>query len=601
MTVHVGMFPYEGTASYNNDIKKETLDLQICKVEPHEIKKISLMFEEIKSKINDKQFGCACICIDEFCGNTYRKRLIEEAFKYGFKNVEIINRETAIYLNAMSQIKYKPLNGNKTKNDVFKFMTRIEEETIELPVSNKIYLTLKIDVNEIYYITITEHAKGLEEKPLDENKTSSTTNDTSNASIFQNQQFSTVRFYNLSSKTDLSNKNMNAVGIDLGTSRCCAAVRKKNGIETIALDNTGERLLPSFVAYDEEKVICGIVAVKRLRNSYKSTIYDSKRIIGRKINEIEIDSFWPFGLSEKSGKVQLAVQKFNVSDKTQIQGCVSPEEVAADLLKLIKNKAEEIQGTSLKNCVITVPAAFNDSQKAATIKAAEIAGWKDVILLPEPIAAAFAYFHGRPIPSNSNVLIFDLGGGTLDVCIFKIKNDRLQVISNTGDSKFGGRDFDTVLINYFKNALSTKYGINLVKNKKYLLMIKCQEIKESLSILTKANLDIDEFDTNQDGIISVTREEFEKMTQSLLNKVENTLIAALYKPKLYANQIDKVLLVGGGSRMPMIKDLLKEKFPKAEHCCHEHPDEVVAIGAAHYACNLQKQGDSGKEENCSII
>uniref|UniRef100_A0A914P3D6 Heat shock protein 70 n=1 Tax=Panagrolaimus davidi TaxID=227884 RepID=A0A914P3D6_9BILA len=202
----------------------------------------------------------------------------------------------------------------------------------------------------------------------------------------------------------------------------------------------------------------------------------------------------------------MAVQKFNVPDKTQIQGFVSPEEVAADLLKLIKKKAEEIQGTSLKNCVITVPAAFNDSQNAATIKAAEMAGWKDILLLPEPIAAAFAYFH-----------------------------------------------------------------------------------------------DIDEFDTNQDGIISITQEEFEKMTQSLLNKVENTLIAALYKPKLYANQIDKVLLVGGGSRMPMIKDLLKEKFPKAEHCCHEHPDEVVAIGAAHYACTLQKPGDSGKGENCTIM
>uniref|UniRef100_A0A914QNZ1 Heat shock protein 70 n=1 Tax=Panagrolaimus davidi TaxID=227884 RepID=A0A914QNZ1_9BILA len=276
------------------------------------------------------------------------------------------------------------------------------------------------------------------------------------------------------------NIEKNAIGIDLGTSRCCVAVIRKNGITTVALDNTGERLLPSYVSYDEENVKCGQIVVERLRNYSKSTIFDSKRIIGRNLSDIEIDTYWPFGIFEINSKVCLEVEKFNG------KATVFPEEVSAELLKHIKQKAEEFQGKPLSKAVITVPAAFNEAQKNATLEAAEIAGWKEIILLPEPIAAAFAYFNDRSISNNSNVLLFDLGGGTLDVCIFKIQNNQIEIISNTGDSKFGGRDFDTVLINYFKNALSTQYGISFVKHKKYLLMVKCQKIKETLSVVVNA-------------------------------------------------------------------------------------------------------------------
>uniref|UniRef100_A0A914P7Z3 Hypoxia up-regulated protein 1 n=1 Tax=Panagrolaimus davidi TaxID=227884 RepID=A0A914P7Z3_9BILA len=220
------------------------------------------------------------------------------------------------------------------------------------------------------------------------------------------------------------------------------------------------------------------------------------------------------------------------------------------------------------------------------MEAAKLAGWDEIELLPEPVAAAFAYFNEQTIPDNSNVLLFDLGGGTLDVCIFKIQNNLIEIISNTGDSKFGGRDFDTVLINYFKNALSTKYGISFVKHKKYLLMVKCQKIKETLSVMVNASLDVDDFDTTQEGNIQISQEGFHKMCEILLNKVKNTLNAALHSSNFNANQIHKVLHVGGGSRMLMIKQLLRNMFPEAEHCIEEHPDEVVAIGAAYYAYNL---------------
>uniref|UniRef100_A0A914PJZ3 Heat shock protein 70 n=1 Tax=Panagrolaimus davidi TaxID=227884 RepID=A0A914PJZ3_9BILA len=422
------------------------------------------------------------------------------------------------------------------------------KDIFELPEYSPIFLTFTIDQNGIFSVT------------FDISKT-----------------VETLSFYSIPKVQTPFNIEKNAIGIDLGTSRCCVAVIRKNGITTVPLDNLGERLLPSYVSYDEENVKCGKIVVKRLRNHSKSTIFDSKRIIGRSLSDIEIDIFWPFGIFEINSKVCLEVEKFDG------KATVIPEEVAAALLKHIKQKAEEFQGKPLSKAVITVPATFNEAQKNATLEAATIAGWKEIILLPEPIAAAFAYFNDRSISNNSNVLLFDLGGGTLDVCIFKIENNQIEIISNTGDSKFGGRDFDTVLINYFKNALSTKYGISFVKQKKYLLMVKCQKIKETLSVIENASLDVDDFDTTQEGNIEISREGFQKMCEILLNKVKNTLNAALHNSNFNANQINKVLHVGGGSRMPMIKELLRNMFPKAEHCIEEHPDEVVAIGAAYYA------------------
>uniref|UniRef100_A0AC34FIM0 Heat shock protein 70 n=1 Tax=Panagrolaimus sp. ES5 TaxID=591445 RepID=A0AC34FIM0_9BILA len=175
------------------------------------------------------------------------------------------------------------------------------------------------------------------------------------------------RMYSFPEHISTNNILVHAVGIDLGTSRCCAAVNRKNGIVTVQLDNTGERLLPSYVAYDEENVKCGRVVVNRLRQFSKSTVFDSKRIIGRNFNDIEIDSNWPFGISLENGNVILGVKKHN--DGIQL----TAEIVASDLLKYMKLKTEEFQGSKLSDVVITVPAAFTKLQKEATLKAAKIA------------------------------------------------------------------------------------------------------------------------------------------------------------------------------------------------------------------------------------
>uniref|UniRef100_A0AC35FZ74 Heat shock protein 70 n=1 Tax=Panagrolaimus sp. PS1159 TaxID=55785 RepID=A0AC35FZ74_9BILA len=387
--------------------------------------------------------------------------------------------------------------------------------------------------------------------------------------------------YVIPKKEILLKKDFPVIGIDLGTSRCCAAVNRNDGIATVPLDNTGERLLPSFVSYDEEKVKCGRVVMGRLRHYSKSTIFDSKRIIGRPFSDIEIDENWNFNVNFEDKEVYMEIRGVNNERKR-----ITAEAVASDLLRYIKVKAEEYQGKKIANVVITVPAAFTEEQKASTLSAAKLAGWTNIHLLPEPMAAAFAYFLNRPIPVNSTVLLFDLGGGTLDVCIFKVEKDKISIISNTGDTKLGGRNFDTVLINYFKNLLNSEHGITTLKDKKYKLMLECQRIKEDLTTLTNTSLDIDEFDPGKNGEIPISREGFQRMTQPLLNKAKITIQAALFNSNLKENQINQILHVGGGSRMPMIKQLLLDIFPDAEHRSEEHPDEVVAIGAAFYAYSI---------------
>lgn len=274
--------------------------------------------------------------------------------------------------------------------------------------------------------------------------------------------------------------DMNCVGVDLGVSRCCGAVMRKWEIATVPLDNTGERTLPSYVSYDEKYVKCGKVVVNRLKYHSKSTIYDSKKIIGKNIEDIEIDPSWPFKIKSINGKVFLEIHKFDG------KGCFTSEEVTSDLLKYIKQKSQEFQGKKLSKVIITVPLAFTVKQKAGIMEAAKLAGWNEIAFLPEPVAAAFAYFIDRPISRNSNVLLVDFGGGTLDVCIFKVENKQIQLLSNIDDSTTAGKNFDIILFNYFKNALYTKYNIPLIQNKRYLLIAKCQEIKETLSVQESA-------------------------------------------------------------------------------------------------------------------
>uniref|UniRef100_A0AC35GN54 Heat shock protein 70 n=1 Tax=Panagrolaimus sp. PS1159 TaxID=55785 RepID=A0AC35GN54_9BILA len=459
------------------------------------------------------------------------------------------------------------------------------EQKIPLPLCDNIILTFKIDENGIYTVNIEEmlpeNFSDIDEfinafygnfKPMQKEN-----------NYNKNISSSSSETYCIPKHVFTTDENINVVGIDLGTTRCCAAVNRKNGIQTTLLDNQGQRLLPSYVSFDEQHDKCGQIVIDRLRNYAKSSVFDSKRIIGRNFETLKIDDSWTFDVIDDEGKIVIKAHDYNNQIVKK-----KPEEISAVLLKHIKQKTEEFQGKKLVEAVITVPAAFKEPQNEATKAAAFLAGWKTIHLLPEPVAAAFAYFIDQPIEENSNVLLFDLGGGTLDVCIFKILKSELSIISRSGDPNLGGRDFDNILIDYFKEHLQTDFGINLTKSKHYKLMQKCQEAKETLTVTNEYLLDVEDFGASvEDAYLRITRNQFEILSNGLLEKLQKCINASLQQAGSTAKDMNKVLYVGGGCRVPKVQELLRETFPHAEHCCEENPDEVVAMGAAYYAYYLK--------------
>uniref|UniRef100_A0A914P3B1 Hypoxia up-regulated protein 1 n=1 Tax=Panagrolaimus davidi TaxID=227884 RepID=A0A914P3B1_9BILA len=354
--------------------------------------------------------------------------------------------------------------------------------------------------------------------------------------------------------------------------RCCVAVNRTNGTELVAIDGS-ERQLPSYVSFKEKDPMCGQLVINQLELYANSTVFDIKQIIGRNFNEIQINS-------EKH-----------------------PEEISAILLKHVKQKIEEFQGSKIDEAVITVPSGFNQNQKIATHVAADLAGFKTVHLLKEPIAASIAYFVDRPIPSSFNLLLFDLGGGTLDLCIFKVEKNKFKVFANDGDSNLGGRDFDMVLFQHFEKTLEKRYKIIINEKSKYRLMLKCVEIKHALSSENEASFDIEDYKI--DEFLRITRHEFEQICVPVLNRIQDIFIQIFSKTELTPVDINKVLLIGGGCQMPMIQLFLHKRFPKADHFCDESPDGMVAIGAAYYSSFLMNNSSNSVSKkdssNCSIM
>uniref|UniRef100_A0A914Q052 Heat shock protein 70 n=1 Tax=Panagrolaimus davidi TaxID=227884 RepID=A0A914Q052_9BILA len=387
------------------------------------------------------------------------------------------------------------------------------------------------------------------------------------------------------------NPEFDATGIDLGTTECCTAVIRKHGPDFVALDpTTSNRTLPSYVGFDEKEPKCGKIVVDRMRNHANCTVYDTKRIMGREFDKIVTDSLWPFNVINANSGASIEVDTF---EGKKIK---SPEVIAAVLLAHIKSNLESYQGRILSEAVITIPSGSTDEQMIATAKAAELAGWETVHFLPEPIAAAFAYFTEKDFLNNCNILICDCGGGTVDICVAKISNGKFELLNYDGDSYLGGRDFDKLLFNYFETILKHTYKIDISKcNKKYLLNQMCQNIKHNLSTLAEDTLAVDSFECDSIDFIPITREEFEILALPLILKMKDVILRSISKANLQKDQINYVFQVGGGCRMPMIKKMLKEIFPNSNHQCSIYPDWVVAHGAALYAYHLKKTKANGNK------
>ena len=322
-----------------------------------------------------------------------------------------------------------------------------------------------------------------------------------------------------------------------------------------------------------------------LVEKYDSCIYEVKRLIGRKFSDKEV--------KEEIGKLPFKIVRLKDDDSPMIEVNVegipityNPVEISSFIIKKMIQSAEKKLNKKVTKLVITVPAYFSDSQRKMTKQAAELVGVKVLRVINEPTAAAIAYGFDKKQELNEKILVFDLGGGTFDVSILCIKKDEnnsnskvFQVLGTSGDMQLGGEDFDNQLVEYFLNKRHIKEEMknNLEFLKK--LKINCEIIKKTLSQSKKATLKIDKFNKKEDLIETITREEFEAICHNLFKKLEGPLEDALANAKLSRNDIKEVILVGGSTRIPKVKQIVKNYFPNSKINDSINPDEAVAFGA----------------------
>jgi heat shock protein 1/8 len=390
---------------------------------------------------------------------------------------------------------------------------------------------------------------------------------------------------------------MVAIGIDLGTTYSCVGFWRDNRCEIIANDQ-GNRTTPSYVSFTDTERLIGDGAKNQAAMNPENTIFDAKRLIGRKFDDPAVQAdiqHFPFKVISEDNK-----PKIQVTYRGELK-TFQPEEISSMVLTKMKETAESYIGETVTDAVVTVPAYFNDSQRQATKDAGMIAGLNVLRIINEPTAAAIAYGLDKK-EEEKTVLIFDLGGGTFDVSLLSIDDGIFEVKATAGDTHLGGEDFDNILMKYFIDEFKRKHKVDLSDNKRSLRRLKtaCEKAKRTLSSSSTANVELESLFEGIDYFTSISRARFESLCMNLFQKCITPVTKVLQDAGVSKSAVHEVVLVGGSTRIPKVQELLSSFFNGKELNKGINPDEAVAYGAAVQAAILSG-GTSGNDDADQIL
>jgi len=369
------------------------------------------------------------------------------------------------------------------------------------------------------------------------------------------------------------------IGIDLGTTYSCVGIYKNSRVEIIANDQ-GNRITPSYVSFvDGNDRLIGDAAKNQATINPENTIFDVKRLIGRNYSDKSVQAdkkLVPYEIVSDSNKPMVEI---NTASGTQK---FAPEEISAMILQKMKVTAETFLGKTVNDAVVTVPAYFNDAQRQATKDAGTIAGMKVQRIINEPTAAAIAYGMDKTHMGESNVLVYDLGGGTFDVTLLTIDGGVFEVLSTNGDTHLGGEDFDQRVMQFFIKTAKKKANVDISGNKRALQKLRkeVERVKRALSSQQQVRVEIEDLIENFDLSETLSRARFEELNTDLFKKTLLPVAHVLEDAGVTKSEVDEIVLVGGSTRIPKIQSLISEFFNGKELSKGVNPDEAVAYGAA---------------------
>lgn len=367
------------------------------------------------------------------------------------------------------------------------------------------------------------------------------------------------------------------IGIDLGTTYSCVGVFRNGQVEIIANDQ-GNRITPSYVAWADKDRLVGDAAKNQATINPENTVFDVKRLIGRKFNDKTVRAdkkLFPFDIVDRKGKPYVEVT-IN-GEKKQF----APEEVSSMILQKMRSTAENYLDKEIKNAVVTVPAYFNDAQRQATKDAGTISGLSVERIINEPTAAAIAYGLEKR-GGERNILVFDLGGGTFDVTLLTIDNGVFEVLATNGDTHLGGEDFDQRIMKYFMKMIKKKHKADISKDKRAMQKLRreSERVKRALSTQPQARAEIESLFEGIDFSEQLTRARFEELNQDLFKKTLGPVKKVMEDAGLKKSEVDELVLVGGSTRIPKVRAMLQDYFNGKRPNAGINPDEAVAYGAA---------------------